>query len=82
MITPTAEAAAAENSSRFWTSCCVRLDKRAVVYFTQLVLGVTIIGFCIGMLVSYQDCNTFARWSPLLSFTIGVFLPGPKMRED
>jgi hypothetical protein len=82
MITPAAEEAAAENPSRFfWTSCCVRLDKRAVVYFSQLAVGATVISFCISMLVLYQDCVTFSRWGPLLSFVVGVYMPQPALNR-
>ena len=62
-----------------WRSCCLTVDKRAALFISQLGVGITIIGFCIGMLVNNTDCATFSRWGPLLTFVIGVFLPAPRM---
>ena len=64
-----------------WKSCCLLIDKRAALFFSQVCMGITIVGFCIGMLVSNQDCATFSRWGPLLSFTVGVFLPSPRLHN-
>ena len=38
----------------YWTSCCIRMDKRAISYFSQMVFSAVIIAFCISMLVSNQ----------------------------
>lgn len=62
-----------------WRSCCLTVDKRAALFISQLGVGITIIGFCIGMLITNEDCATFSRWGPLLTFVVGVFLPAPRM---
>jgi hypothetical protein len=62
-----------------WESCCLRLDKRIVVFMSQLSTSLTIIFFCMFMLCAYRDCETFARYSPLLTLVIGVWLPQPRM---
>lgn len=77
--TPAREAR--EESRDTWTSCCVRLDRRAVVYFSSLSVGVAIVMFCISMLVLHQDCVTFSRWGPLLTFVIGVYMPQPALNR-
>lgn len=70
--------------STMWTSCCFRLDKRAISYFGQMLVGIGLCVFCVCMLVVNQDCATFSRYSPLLSFIVGVLLPQPQLnrRED
>ena len=62
-----------------WKSCCLTVDKKAALFFSQMGVAVTIIGFCIGMLVSNPDCDTFSRWGPLLSFVVGILLPAPRL---
>lgn len=64
-----------------WTSCCVRVDKRAVSYITQVVFSGAIISFCIAMLATDQECPSFSRYSPLLTLVIGVWLPSPRMQQ-
>ena len=68
-----------EESKISWRSCCLIIDKRAALFFSQVCVGITIIGFCIGMLVNNEDCYTFSRWGPLLTFVVGVFLPAPRL---
>ena len=63
-----------------WRSCCLVLDKRSTIFFAQLTFSVIVVGFCIGMLVVNDDCNTFSRWSPLLVLILGVWLPQPSLR--
>ena len=65
-----------------WRSCCVELDRRAVLYFSQLTISVVLIVFCVTMLVVHQDCNTFSRYSPLVTLIVGVWLPQPQLRES
>ena len=66
----------------YWTSCCIRMDKRAISYFSQMLFSAVIIAFCISMLVSNQDCATFSRYSPLLTFVIGYLMPQPNLKRD
>lgn len=65
-----------------WNSCCLRVDKRALLFFTQATFSVAVAGFCIGMLISAQDCATFSRYSPLLGLVIGVWLPSPQLKDS
>ena len=65
-----------------WSSCCLRVDKRALSYFTQAAFSGTIIAFCIVMLITSQDCATFSRYSPLLTLVVGVWLPSPQLKES
>lgn len=67
------------NHDNTYKSCCFRCDKRALNYFTQAVFSGAIISFCIAMLATNQDCATFSRYSPLLTFIIGIWVPNPNM---
>ena len=64
-----------------YKSCCLTIDKRALNFFTQAIFSGAIIGFCITMLSTNTDCPTFSRYSPLLTFIIGVYLPNPHLKE-
>ncbi len=66
----------------YWDSCCIRMDKRAVAYLGQMAFSGAIIAFTISMLVLNQDCSTFSRYSPLLTFIVGCWMPQPQMRSD
>ena len=65
-----------------WKSCCLQVDKRALSFFTQAGFSAAIVGFCIVMLITAQDCETFSRYSPLLTLVIGVWLPSPQLKAD
>ena len=64
-----------------WESCCLRVDKRALSFFTQFAISASIVAFTVGMMVVHQDCETFSRYSPLLTLVIGVWLPSPNLRD-
>ena len=64
-----------------WTSCCLRMDKRALSFFTQAIFSGSIIIFCIIMLIRNENCDTFSRYSPLLTLVIGVWLPNPTLKN-
>ena len=64
-----------------WRSCCLTVDKRALLYFGQMGVGILIIAFCVAMLIQNQDCDTFARYSPLLTLVVGIMLPAPKLHD-
>ena len=55
-----------------WRSCCLTVDKRALLYFGQMGVGILIITFCVAMLIQNQDCDTFARYSPLLTLVVDI----------
>jgi hypothetical protein len=63
-----------------WRSCCLDVDKRAVKYFSQLGVGLLIIGFCMERLVTLED-DTQAYFG-LLTFTVGILLPNPSMADN
>jgi hypothetical protein len=64
-----------------WRSCCLELDKRAALFFSQLFISAVIVVFCVTMLAYNQDCATFSRYSPLITFMVGIWLPQPQLRD-
>ena len=64
-----------------WRSCCLTVDKRALLYFGQMGVGILIIAFCISMLIMDDSCDSFARYSPLLTLVVGIMLPAPKLHD-
>ena len=64
-----------------WRSCCLTVDKRALLYFGQMGIGIVIIAFCLAMLIQNENCETFSRYSPLLTFVVGIMLPAPKLHD-
>ena len=73
---------AEEGESKYhWNSCCLKVDKRALTFFTQATFSGLTVGFCIVMLITAQDCATFSRYSPLLTLVIGVWLPSPQLKD-
>ena len=63
-----------------WRSCCLTVDKRALLYFGQMGVGSLIIGFCIAMLATGSSRESFSRYSPLLTL-VGIMLPAPKLHD-
>ena len=66
----------------YWVSCCLKMDKRAVSYFSQLTICISLCAFTIGMMAVNQDCATFSRYSPLLTLIAGIWMPQPSMKND
>jgi len=65
-----------------WTSCCITMDKRAVLFFSQLSISVSIMGLCIYQLIThYDDCDNNQLYSGILTMLIGIHLPAPKLRK-
>lgn len=60
-----------------YESCCLRMDRRVLEYFTQTLIGVGVITFCAYRLSSSNMCDcsdgSAAYWS-LLGSSVGFFL--------
>ena len=65
-----------------YKSCCLIIDLRAVKYFSQLLICITVITLCIFNLVEYpEDCNSNQVYIGLLTMIVGVFIPSPKLSK-
>ena len=60
-----------------WRSCCLSMDPRAVVYFTQMSIGVSVLLFAGSQLVRLEECPQQQAYLGLFTFVIGPLLPVP-----
>ena len=75
------ERAVLENEN-VWRSSCFTADKRAVVFFSQLSITISVIGLCMYQLVKHHDdCDSNQLYSGILSMVIGIYLPQPKIKK-
>ena len=61
-----------------WKSCCLVMDRRAIQFFSQLIIISSIMIFCIVQLV-HDGQNSHQPYMSLLTFLIGVLIPSPKL---
>ncbi len=65
-----------------WRSCCLLVDRRALLFVSQLGISISVMGLCIFQLITHHDdCETNQLYSGLLTMLIGIHLPQPKMRK-
>ena len=65
---------------RSWKLCNSRLPRSQVVYFSQIINILFLIGVSLIKLVfSNLDCEESTFWFSLLSCTVGYALPNPKL---
>jgi hypothetical protein len=71
---------AEEQASSSWRSCCFELDKRFVVFMSQLLISLLIMTFSMYQLSGeHGTCEGSAPYLALISTTVGYWLPQPKM---
>ena len=63
-----------------WTSCCLKVDRSAVIFFSQLSISIGTISFCLYQLIHLTECEQQQTYSSLLTLVLGVWLPSPKMK--
>lgn len=68
--------------SNHWDSCCLRIDKRAALFFSQLIISGVIILFSIYQLATITECQRQTPFMGLLTLVIGVWLPSPNMKRE
>ena len=65
---------------RSWKFCNSRQPRSEVVYFTQIVIILFLIGVSlIKLLLFHLDCEESTFWFSLLSCTVGYALPNLKL---
>ena len=62
-----------------WRSCCFRLDKRVVVFSSQLLISLMIISFSLFQLTKNDTCEHQQIYIGLLTMILGVYLPQPRV---
>jgi hypothetical protein len=64
-----------------WKSCCMVMDRRAVQYFTQLIVIGGTMCFSISQLYRSDACEDQQAYLGLLTLLIGIFIPNPKFSD-
>ena len=61
-----------------WRSCCLDMDSRALLFFSQLVISLIVLVFCIYEIAVLDD----AQWAKMTgTFILGVWLPSPQGQQ-
>ena len=64
-----------------WKSCCMVLDRRAVQYFTQIIIIGGTMAFSITQLYRNDTCEGQQAYLGLLTLLIGILIPNPKFND-
>ena len=69
------------NHDNMYHSCCLSVDRRGLTFFTQLFFSASVLIFCIVQLSLNPDCPTYAKYSSIMMFLVGVYIPNPSMNS-
>ena len=65
-----------QTAPKIWRSCCLDVDKQAVMYLSQIAIGLVVLGFSSVQLISFEGkCDQSAPYLGLVSFIIGTYVP-------
>lgn len=62
-----------------WKSCCISVDKNAVKYVIQVSTIGSLFVVSLVMLIIDDNCINQRNWASLLTLSIGILCPCPKM---
>ena len=64
-------------------NCCMNgtTDKRVLVYISQLIFSLIVIGFCIIQLIRKDDYESTSVYLPIIMTILGFWLPSPKLNK-
>lgn len=71
-----------EQQRNIWESMCLRVDRRAVQYFCQIIIITSIMIFAGYQLIHLQECDQQQSYLGLLTLLIGLVLPNPKFNPQ
>ena len=64
-----------------WTSCCLTMDKRFVIFISQFSISLSVLGFSMYQLLTANTCDETQVYIGLVSTIIGIYMPQPKIKE-
>jgi hypothetical protein len=65
-----------------YKSCCILVDKRALLFFSQLSISITTLIVCVYQLIThYDNCDNNQLYSNILMMILGVWVPQPNMKK-
>lgn len=70
-----------EQMKNVWESMCLKMDRRAVQYFCQIIIIASTMIFASYQLIHLTDCDPQQAYLGLLTLLIGLLLPNPKFHE-
>ena len=63
-----------------WHSCCLKVDRNAVIYFVQIFFAFCMSAVCVERIIHYaEDCNNRSTFMSILTALIGFILPSPRL---
>ena len=65
---------------RQWTVCCSKTERGFIKYMVQVTFGLAIIIFCMVMMTNTEQNREI--YVAMLSSTVGIFLPHPRIERD
>jgi hypothetical protein len=64
-----------KNNNDVWESCCLRTNRHAVTYISQVIISIIVIIISTSMIIiSSGECNRSSPWIGLVSFVLGKVL--------
>jgi hypothetical protein len=66
-----------EDSQNIWTSCCVKLDRRAVQFFSGLAVSLIVLSLCLVKILTEEDGS--GVYLNLVILILGIFSPSPQL---
>jgi len=69
------------DENHLWKSCCFELDRHATVFFSQLIVCILVISFCMYQLLHSKSCETDQLYSSILTLVLGVLIPSPRVHK-
>ena len=66
-------------SETTWKSCCLTVDKNAIKYFIQVATIGGLFTTSLVMLIVDESCVSQRNWASLLTLSIGILCPSPRM---
>jgi hypothetical protein len=59
-------------------SCCLVIDRRALEFFSQLIVICMVMLFSIYQLTTLPDCESQTTYIGLLTLLLGILIPAPR----
>jgi hypothetical protein len=63
-----------------WESCCFKLDRRSVEFFSRLTIILLSLIFCFERLTKLEQCDA-QPYLGLLTLLIGIIIPSPTIQK-
>ena len=79
VIADARDAEAAEGT-HIWRSCCVEMDSRALLFFSQLLISLLVLGLCVYGVINLPENES--QWQRMtISLLCGIWLPALRVQK-